>query len=80
MRFRGESNFLARPFLSEKRRRLADRLFEADAPKSHALGKRAQQPRRQRAVEHHEDAAVVGAADQPAEGLLAAAAAPSMSS
>src|SRR5262249_3093017 len=54
----------------QERRRPLDRLFEAGALEGDAFRKSAQESRRHLRVEQHEDAAVIGAAHQAAEGLL----------
>src|SRR5260370_25631611 len=49
-----------------------DRIGEARTSKLDALGKGARQPRGHGAIQKHEDAAIVGAPDQAAEGLFEA--------
>src|SRR6185312_7767187 len=54
----------------QKRPRLLDRLHEANALHRDARRKGAAEARRQARIEQHEDAVIVGAADQAAECLL----------
>jgi hypothetical protein len=51
------------------RRRRFNRVHQAHALEAHAFGEAGEEARGRGGVEHDEDALVVGAADQPAEGL-----------